>query len=192
MIAIIKGQVVSKDTQSLIVQVGGFGLRVQTPAQTLAQATPGEKILLHTTLFPRKDALLLFGFETIEERDLFNQLISVSGVGPRIAMSMLSTLSVTRIYQAVLKEQAEIYSQVPGIGIKTARKLVLFLKDKLSPMAEVLGIGVEADVNSEVIDALTNLGYSSNDAQKALQSIPKDTPDDLETRLRIALNYFSV
>ncbi len=190
MISSIKGEVISSDDHSLVVQNGGIGLRVFVSAALAASAEINRPITLFTHLVVREDNLSLYGFEKIEERDLFNELIKVSGIGPKIALSILSTLPVPLIYQAVINEKPEIFNRVPGIGLKTARKMIITLHDKLkAEYSEDEFAGLQT-IEVELLDALTGLGYSVVEAQTAIQSIPRNTPDDLEERLRLALQYF--
>lgn len=190
MIASVKGEVLEKGDNYLVVQVGGLGLRVATPAAVANGYEIGEHAQLFTHLVVREDNLSLYGFDSVEQRSLFQNLITVDGVGPRTALAVISTLSVDMIYQAVLGEQAAIFSQVPGIGSKTAQKIVLYLHDKLKPLEAGL-LGAARDVNRELMDALAGLGYSVIEAQSAIQALPKDAPDDLEERLRLALKFFT-
>jgi Holliday junction DNA helicase RuvA len=165
---------------------------VNVPQALAAQARPGDRIFLHTHLIVRQDALILYGFEKPEEKQYFNLLLGVDGVGPRTALMILSTLSIDAIRRAVWSEQADIFSRVPGVGKRTAQKILLHLQDKIK--TDRSGLEVAAgllDVDSEVMDALTGLGYSIVEAQAALQSIPKDASKDVEERLRLALRYFS-
>lgn len=192
MIAIVKGEVISKEEHSLIILNNGIGLRVFTPSALCASAEPNQSILLFTHLVVREDNLSLYGFKKMEERDLFNRLIGVSGIGPRIALAILSTLPVPMIFQAVAQEKPEIFNRVPGIGKKTSQKIILFLHDILKNEdmdSEMAGIQT---IEIELLDALTSLGYSVVEAQAAIQSLPKDAPDSVEERLRLALQYFSV
>ena len=191
MIASINGKVEYKSDSELVVQVGGFGIKVFSPQKTCASVSVGDFVTLHTHLLTREVGLFLYGFETIEERNLFVHIISVTGIGPRIAMGMLSTLSVNSIYRAVFNEQVGIFTQVPGIGEKTAKKIILFLKDRLEPLLSSMEIDEVEDISSEVVNALLGLGYNTTEAHSALQFIPRDAPEDLETRLRFALKYFS-
>ena len=191
MIASVKGEVIGKGDDYLVIQVGGIGLRVFVPSATAGGYEPGEHAQLSTYLVVREDNLSLYGFESQEGRDLFQNLITVNGVGPRLALAVLSTLSIDMIYQAVLGEQAQIFNQVPGIGSKTAQKIVLYLHDKLKPLEAAGLISSVRDINRELMDALVGLGYSIIEAQTAIQTLPKDAPDDLEERLRLALQFFS-
>lgn len=191
MIASIKGDVIAKEDNSLIVQIGGIGLRVFVPAPLQSSAEINRPITLFTHLAVREDNLSLYGFEKVEERDLFNELVKVSGIGPRIALSILSTLTVPMIYQAVINEKPEIFNRAPGIGSKTAQKMILYLHDRLKAEYSVEELAGFPTVAVELVDALTSLGYSVVEAQAAIQSIPKDAPEDIEERLRIALQYFT-
>ncbi|HHY87886.1 MAG TPA: Holliday junction branch migration protein RuvA [Chloroflexi bacterium] len=191
MIASVQGLVVGIEEDALIVQVGGVGLLVYVPAQVAAQYQKGDKALLHTYLVVREDSLTLYGFETEHERDFFRLLLGANGVGPRLALSILSSLSVDAIRRAVMNEQADILGRVPGVGKKTAQKIILHLQGKVGAreiFEEAAGL---MDIDSEVLEALTALGYSVIEAQTALQSIPRDAPMDVEERLRIALMHFS-
>ena len=191
MISILHGSVISQETDGIIVDVNGVGFHVLTPTPLRDRLQPGENIYLFTRMIIREDAWTLCGFETKEGREMFDLLHSVNGIGPRLAMSILSTLSPDTIRRAVFNEQSEVFSRVPGIGSKTAQKIVLHLQDRL-PAAEGLEpLSRISEVDTEVLAALTTLGYSLVEAQAALQYIPRDTPQDVETRLRIALQYFS-
>src|SRR4030042_702177 len=118
-------------------------------------------------------------------------IVAVNGIGPRLAISILSTLSPETIRRAVINEQADVFSRVPGVGKKTAQKIVLHLQDRL-PTADGFGpLSLISDADTEVLAALTTLGHSLVEAQADLQFIPRDTAQDVETRLRVALQYFS-
>lgn len=190
MIATLSGEIISLDEDSLVIGVGGIGVRVYVPAALKDRAYKGDQLFLHTYLVVRQDALTLYGFESEEERDFFQLLLGVNGVGPRLALTLLSTLSVDAIRRAVLSEQAEIFARVPGVGKKTAQKVVLYLQGKVGKGVLVEG-SPTLDVDTEVLEALTALGYSVVEAQAAIQSIARDAPQDVETRLRLALQYFS-
>jgi len=191
MIATIKGEVIAKDENSLVIFLNGIGLRVYVSSPLLIDTEVNHPINLFTHLVVREDNLTLYGFEKIEERDLFNHLIKVNGIGPRIALSILSTLPVSLIYQSVIQEKPEVFRQVPGIGNKGAQKIVLFLHDKLKAELSERELFDIQDLEIELMDALTALGYSVIEAQSAIQSIPKDAPDKIEERLRLALQYFT-
>jgi holliday junction DNA helicase RuvA len=191
MISILHGSVISQETDGIIVDVSGVGFHVMVPSILRDRLQPGENIYLYTRMIVREDALLLCGFETKEGREVFDLLLSVNGIGPRLAISVLSTLTPDTIRRSVFNEQAEIFSRVPGIGNKTAQKIILSLKDRLPKVEGLEPFSRISDVDSEVLSALTSLGYSLVEAQAALQYVPRDTPQDLEIRLRVALQYFT-
>jgi Holliday junction DNA helicase RuvA len=114
----------------------------------------------------------------------------VDGVGPKVALSVLSTLNLDTVQRAVFSDEPDLLSRVPGVGKKTAQKIQLYLRDRLKPVSGLEKIASMSDTDSEVLAALTSLGYSVVEAQTALQSLPKDAPDDVEQKLRLALGYF--
>ncbi len=191
MISILSGKVITQETDGIIVDVNGLGLHVMVPVTLRDRIQPGEAVYLFTRMIIRAEAWLLCGFETKEGREIFDLLLTVNGVGPRLAMSILSTLTPETIRRAVFNEQAELFSRVPGIGKKTAQKIVLHLQDRMPAMEGLEPLSRISDVDNEVLAALTALGYSLVEAQAALQFIPRDTPQEIETRIRIALQYFS-
>jgi Holliday junction DNA helicase RuvA len=191
MIATLRGTIASIDNDSVIVEVGGVGYQVFVPSPLKDNFHVGEVVLLHTRLVVREDNWTLCGFESKESREYFNLLLSVNGIGPRLALLILSTLRPDAIRRAVFNEQVEVFSRVPGIGKKTAQKILLALQDRI-PATESMGeLSRLSDADNEVLAALTALGYSVVEAQSALQFIPRDAPDDVETRLRLALQYFT-
>jgi Holliday junction DNA helicase RuvA len=190
MIATLRGEISQIEDNAIIVEVGGVGLRVFVPAPLRAQAKAGEMIFLFTHLVVREDALILYGFESQGDRELFNILLGVDGVGPKVALSVLSTMTIDAIQRAVFGDEPDILSRVPGVGKKTAQKMALHLKDKLKPGDGFSKLAAMSDADGEVLAALTALGYSVVEGQAAIQSIPKDSPDDTGERLRLALGYF--
>lgn len=190
MIASIEGNVTQVLEDSVVINVSGIGFKIFVPASVCKSVELHKVLALFTYLVVREDALILFGFESIEERDMFVLLLSASGVGPRTALGIISSLSLDIIRNAVIQEKADVFSRVSGIGKKTAQSIILQLQGKVQKGA-ITTTTVLTDMDGDVISALTSLGYSVIEAQAALQMIPKDTPDDLETRLRIALQYFS-
>ena len=190
MIATLRGEISQVEDNALVVEVGGVGIRVFVPAQLRVRVKAGETAYLFTHLIVREDALTLYGFESQSDRDLFNILLGVDGVGPKVALSVLSTMTLDAVQRAVFADDGELLSRVPGVGKKTAQKMALHLKDKLKPTDMLTRVASMSDADSEVLAALTSLGYSVVEAQTALQSLPKDAPDDTEERLRLALQYF--
>ncbi len=191
MIAILSGVIREIDDGALVVENQGIGYLVYVPKPLSDRLRVGEQVFLFTQLLVREDALTLVGFDTHEARKLFNLLVSVSGVGHRLALSILSTLSGEVIRGAIFQNQIDVLARVPGLGKKTAQKIILSLQDKIQGEAEWTQLARFSDVDGEVLSALTSLGYSIVEAQAAIQSIPKDAPQELETRLRLALSYFS-
>jgi Holliday junction DNA helicase RuvA len=191
MIATLRGEVSQIEENALIVEVGGVGLRVFVPAPLRGQVKTGEAVFLYTHLVVREDALILYGFESQGDRELFNILLGVDGVGPKVAISVLSTMTIDAIQRAVFGDEPDVLSRVPGVGKKTAQKMALHLKDKLKPGDGLSKLAAMSDADSEVLAALTALGYSVVEAQAAIQSIPKDSSEDTGERLRLALGYFT-
>jgi len=190
MIATLRGEVTQIEDNAIVLEVGGVGLRVFVPATLRTKLKTGEAVFLFTHLVVREDALALYGFESQADRELFNILLGVDGVGPKVALSVLSTMTLDAVQRAVFADEAELLSRVPGVGKKTAQKMALHLKDKLKPTDALAKVAAMSDQDGEVLAALTALGYSVVEAQAAIQSIAKDAPDDVEERLRLALQYF--
>lgn len=190
MISIIQGEIVAIHTDCLIVMVSGIGFLIHVPAHLKQESHLGEKIGLFTSLIVREDSMTMYGFSSEEEQIFFDLLLGASGVGPRTALSIISVLNVETIRRAVLSEQPEVLARVPGVGKKTAMKILLQLQGKVGGGGALEGAPL-SDVDGEVMDALTTLGYSIVEAQTAIQSIPKTTPKDVEERLRAALQYFN-
>jgi Holliday junction DNA helicase RuvA len=191
MIRSIQGVIQSKREEILIVSVLGIGFEIWVPRKISDQAETGKEIFLHIYFHVRENIMALYGFENLEQRGLFLMLLDVNGVGPKAAMAVLSTLSIDAVRNAVLSEEPAVFNRVPGIGKKTAEKILLQLKDKFKPgPGEVSGVGF-LDIDSEVLEALTGLGYSVVEAQSAIQKIPSDAPGSVEERIILALKYFS-
>jgi Holliday junction DNA helicase RuvA len=192
MISSLRGLVQHIANDHLIVEVGGVGLKVLVPNTVFEQVEGvGRMIFLHTMLIVREDSLTLYGFASEEQRTLFETLLGVNGVGPKLALAVLSYISPELLRKAVGQEQPELLDRIPGVGKKTAEKIVFHLKDKIGAGVP-MGVGVKLDdSDTEIIGALTALGYSLVEAQAALQSIPKDAPKDVEERVRLALQYFA-
>ncbi len=188
MIASIQGKIAATSGDSVVVVVNGLGYKVFMPSPE--KQSPGDDLFLHTHLVVREESLTLFGFLTTTERSLFETLLSITGVGPKVALAILNTLSVDNLKNAVISDRPEILTRVPGIGKKTAQKILLELKDKLTVGLEDAPIDSFDDINTDVIDALVGLGYSIVEAQSAVQNLPKDAPNDIEERMRLALQYF--
>ena len=191
MIASITGEITQVLDGQVVIEVGGIGLLLNLTEDACLNCRPGMRKAYHTYLVVREDHLSLFGFEAMEERDLFIHLISVAGVGPKTALASLSTLTPDAVRRAITSDQPEVFTRVPGIGKKTAQKIILDLQGKIQPLEPLEAASRMDEVDSEVMEALTALGYSIVEAQAALQSIARDDSEDAETRLRKALQYFS-
>jgi holliday junction DNA helicase RuvA len=190
MIATLRGEITQIEENAIVLEVGGVGLRVFVPAPLRGRLKSGEGVFLFTHLVVRQDALTVYGFESQAERELFNVLLGVDGVGPKVALSVLSAMTLDAVQRAVFADEVELFSRVPGVGKKTAQKIALHLKDKLKPADALARVAALSDTDGEVLAALTALGYSVVEAQSAIQSLPKDAPKDVEERLRVALQYF--
>jgi len=190
MIASVRGIVQHVGLQEVVLEVGGVGLLLAVPQAALEPAPViGQAMFLHTRLVVREEALSLYGFSTVEQREVFDLLLQVSGVGPKLAVTILSHLAPDGLRAAVTADQPAALTKVPGIGRKTAEKIIFHLKDRLAAPAPGSGLTLEAD--NDVVSALTALGYSLVEAQSAVQSIPAQAPSDVEARIRLALQYFS-
>ncbi|HID63725.1 MAG TPA: Holliday junction branch migration protein RuvA [Anaerolineae bacterium] len=190
MIARLKGRLEAKGKDHAIVDVGGIGFKVYVPASLLDSWDAGREVELFTHLHVRENELSLYGCGSQEELAVFELLLSVSGVGPKVALAVLSALPPDSLRAVVAQENAEALARVPGIGPKTARKLIFDLKDKIGVGVTPLAAPVLTDADAEVIAALTALGYSVVEAQAALQSLPKEEME-IEERVRLALAYFA-
>lgn len=191
MIASIHGNITQIAEDHLVIEVGGIGYRVFVPRPLPSQIRRGESVALWTHLVVREDALTLYGFSEPEQVEIFELLLGVNGVGPRLALEILSTHPPDTIIRAVVHEQGELFQQVSGIGKKTAQKIILYLEGRVTMRESMEDFAPASEVNTEVQEALVSLGYSVVEAQAALQTLPSDAPEDVETRLMIALQYFS-
>lgn len=192
MIASLQGKVAFVEKDAAVIDVSGVGFRVYLPAEIVTRLRIGEQVHIYTHLVVREDMLALYGFETRDAIELFALLLGANGVGPKLALSVLDHLSPDSIKRAVFNEQAEVFARVGGVGRKTAQNILIHLQGKIKPGLDALEpISALTDTDTAVLEALTALGYSVIEAQAALQAIPKDSPDGLESRLMLALQYFS-
>ena len=200
MISYIRGEVLFCTDSSVVVDVGSVGMEVNVTAQTLAamERTSGT-VEFYTYLHVKEDALTLFGFASRKELKLFRMLITVSGIGPKGAVGILSTMSVSDLQMAILTEDAATIAKAPGIGKKTAAKLVLELKDKVD-FAETIESRLNAGAMAaaaaggntaaaEAIEALVALGYSRTDAAKAVAAVPDGDTMDADDLLTHSLRF---
>lgn len=195
MIASIHGVLEARRADHAVIRVGGFSLRIFTPSSTLSRlGEVGAEVTLHTHFQVREDGMALFGFTSVEERDAFEQLITISGVGPKIALALLSTMDASTFYRAIADEDITRLSLAPGVGKKLAGKLVFELKGKLPALAAATGGAADTPsgrLQTEVLEALMGLGYSAAAAQAALAKIPQDRPMTLEEQITYALRSFA-
>jgi Holliday junction DNA helicase RuvA len=176
MIGRLSGTLLEKNPPALLVDVGGVGYEVDVPMSTFYDLpAAGERVVLLVHQVVREDAHLLYGFLTAGERDAFRQLIRISGVGPRTALAVLSGMSVADLSQAVALQESGRLTKVPGIGKKTAERLLLELKGKLGPET-ALGrpAGAMADASADVVRALMALGYSDREAAAVVKQLPPE------------------
>lgn len=182
MIARLRGRPVGRGPEGLVLDVGGVGYLVQATPRALARGEGGGELTIETYLHVREDALQLYGFADAAERQLFEQLLSVSGVGPKVALAIVSGSTPTELRRAIAREDTARFEAIPGIGRKTAQRVVLELKGSLPAEAEPFGDG---DAHLVARDALVELGYTVLDAESVLAAIDPDLPP--EERVRLAL-----
>lgn len=189
MIASLSGTVQKIEANSLVVAVGGVGVRVYVPRTVLENVGGvGRAIGLHTHLQVREDDLSLFGFENEDDLELFQVLLSVQGVGPKVALAILGALSPELLKSAIMREETAVLQRVPGIGKKTAERIMFQLRDKLDLGGAAAALPLVSDVDADVIDILTGLGFSIIEAQTALQHVPREVRA-MDERVQGALQY---
>ena len=188
MIGFLHGKLQARTDDSIILNVGGVGYRVRVSVSTAAElGAVGSEVQVFTHLRVREDELSLYGFATEEELRLFETLMTVSGVGPKVALNVLSSAAANMVTMAIAQGNVDALTAVPGIGKKTAQRIVLELKGKI----DVSGLGdVEelSPLDEDVMNALINLGYSAAEANRAARAVPSNVKV-LEDRIRVALQY---
>ena len=179
MIAQIKGKLVEIHPSHAIVDCGGVGYHLNISLNTYGKVQKEENILFYTHHLVREDAQILYGFADKQERFIFEKLISVNGVGPAAGMMMISTMSPGEIYQAIATEDAKMLQSVKGIGIKTAQRIIIDLKDKLSKLtdSDLLSPSSENKIKFEALSALEVLGISKKQSEKIVQKVITETPN---------------
>jgi Holliday junction DNA helicase RuvA len=196
MIAFLRGTLQAINEDSVMIETsGGMGFLVYVPRPVLGQLGElGNEVMIHTSLIVREDSLTLYGFTTVEQRTLFETMLGVTGVGPRAAVSLLSSATPDELRRAVAQKDVSRLTRAVGVGKKMAERLILELKGKLDlsdiPTAAVDGPPEATAINNELIDLLVSLGYSTAEAHAAIASLPTDAPLDVEERLRLALRFF--
>jgi Holliday junction DNA helicase RuvA len=173
----LRGKAVAWDAEGLVLDVNGVGYRLFATPAAVKKADGADEVVLETHLHVREDAMQLFGFADGDERQLFEQLLSVSGVGPKVALAIVSGYSPGELRRAIVREDDALFQTIPGIGKKTAQRVVLELKEKIAPLAAVeaphLGAG---DGHIVARDALVELGYSAAEAEQRLAEVDPDLP----------------
>jgi len=173
MISSISGSVKSTSINSLVVEVGGVGLLLQVPIRIAAKMQVGERVSFHTYLIVREDALTLYGFTEVVDRDFFELLLSVTGIGPKVAQSILANSDAASIASAIISSNLKFLEAVPGLGKKGAQRLVLELKDKSAAFASGKS-GSDLTISNQVENALQGLGYSNKEAISMVNQVMKD------------------
>lgn len=193
MIAFLKGEIADTTDNSLILDVHGVGYEVFVPNQLLKIKEIGQELRLYTYMQVREDAMLLFGFLEKEDLQIFKMLIGVNGIGPKAALSILSTFGNRELYFAILENDAKKIAKTPGIGAKTAQKLILELKDKIKLQENMTDVIPKAEENNasdaitDAIEALVSLGYSNVEASKAVSAVKDSRELTVEEILKSAL-----
>ena len=202
MIAFVRGTAVDMTENSVIVEAGGIGYEIYMTGTDLSQIHMGEEVKIHTYFNVREDAMQLYGFRSKDDLQMFKLLLGVNGVGPKAAVGVLAGITADELRFAILSDDVKTLSKAPGIGKKTAQKLILELKDKMKledafelklaheQEKAVAGLGDISDGRQEAVEALVALGYSSTDALRAVRKVSDVAPDDVEGLLKAALKNF--
>lgn len=202
MIAFVRGTAVDMTENSVIVEAGGIGYEIYMTGTELSQIHMGEEVKIHTYFNVREDAMQLYGFRSKDDLQMFKLLLGVNGVGPKAAVGVLAGITADELRFAILSDDVKTLSKAPGIGKKTAQKLILELKDKMKledafelklaheQEKAVAGLGEISDGRQEAVEALVALGYSSTDALRAVRKVTDVAPDDVEGLLKAALKNF--
>lgn len=199
MISYIRGELVAVEEEKAVIDVGGVGYGIYMPAQSMGKLPPlHEEVRLHTYLHVKEDAMQLYGFLTRDDLKVFKLVIGVSGIGPKGALNILSNLSADDLRFAVLSNDVKAISAAQGIGKKTAEKLIIELKDKLSmddvlehmvQEEEVAVTGQNSGVQAEAVQALVALGYGNTESLRAVRRVEVNADSDVETVLKQALRF---
>jgi Holliday junction DNA helicase RuvA len=192
MIVALEGKLEPRGIDSVVVKVGPLSLLVSVPGSTLSRlGTIGDNVHLHTHLYVREDIIAMYGFASADELALFQNLISVSGIGPKAALAFLSTLNVEQLASAIVSENVDLLTQVPGIGKKMAGRVVLELKGKLEKGWAGTVTPALTPEDADVVAALTTLGYSLREATQAVAGLPNAEKLDLEEKVKLALRQLA-
>lgn len=192
MISRLQGKLEAITADSVIVNVNGVGFQVFVPTSTISTiGNVGKEVKLFTHLHVREDILALYGFGSADELRIFEIITSVSGIGPKAALSMLSAMDAEQLIMAIATGNADLLTTVPGIGKKIASRIVLELKDKIGAGWTSTAVAEVAQENTDVLGALISLGYSAAEASRAVASLPKTKDLSMEDKIKLALQYFS-
>ena len=191
MISSLYGKLESLGVDWAVINVGGIGFQVYMPTSTMSALGPvSEEVKLHTHLHLREDNVTLYGFASAEELALFQILIGVSGLGPRLALTMLSAMNVEQLTMAIATGSIDLLTTIPGIGKKVASRLILELKEKIGSGWISTPATQLAQENVDVLSALTSMGYTVAEATKAVTTLPASADLSLEEKIKLALGYF--
>ncbi len=188
MIARLTGTVADRGPDSIVLDVNGVGYLVFAPASVITRANPGTEVVLHTHMVVREDAMTIYGFFEAHQQRLFQTLIGVSGVGPKVALALLSIMDADELSFAIASGNAAALARAPGVGQKLAARLVVELRDKMTKGAPASIPGVESE---DVVSALMALGYSQAEAVDAVARTEFKDADPIEEKVRQALSYFA-
>ncbi|MFC1949102.1 Holliday junction branch migration protein RuvA [Chloroflexota bacterium] len=192
MIASLHGKLESIGGDWVVIDVNGVGFQVYMPTSTLSTlGAIGKEVHLQTCLVMREDSVTLYGFGTAGELEMFQLLTGVSGLGPRLALAVLSAMSVEQASMAIVTGSTDLLTMVPGIGKKMAGRLIVELKDKIGAGLVSAPTAQLAQENADVLAALTSLGYSLSEASQAIATIPSSSDLSLEEKIMLALQYFA-
>ena len=201
MIGYLRGKIIEKEPPVLLLDVQGVGYRLEASMNTFyalsAQQNDAAEVALHVHTVVREDAFLLYGFASKDERSLFQALLKVNGVGPRVGLAILSTLSAAEFSQCIAHEDAAALVRVPGIGKKTAERLLVEMRDRLPSLEGAMQTGGAASKNiaglaiQDATSALISLGFRSIDASRAVRAVPDAQTQSSETLIRLALKALS-
>ena len=191
MIARLQGKLEAIAADSVIVNVNGVGFQVFLPTSTLSTiGNVGKEVKLYTHLHVREDIMALYGFGSADELRLFQIITSVSGIGPKLGLAMLSAMNTDQLTMAIATGNADLLTDIPGVGKKIASRIVLELKDKIGAGWITPAATEITQENTDVLGALVSLGYSAAEASRAIGSLPKSGNLSLEEKIKLALQYF--
>jgi Holliday junction DNA helicase RuvA len=190
MIASLSGKLESLNSDAAIINVGGVGFKVYMPTSLLANiGRPGDEVKVYTHTHVREDNIALYGFPTTEELWLFETLLGVTGLGPKLSLAILSALTPNQVTMAIATGNADMLDMIPGIGKKVASRIILELKEKIGAGWVITPETQVTQENADVLSALTTLGYSAAEAVKAVAALPTDAKLKLEEKVKLALQY---